>query len=407
MRLTLLNQFYIPDVAPTGQLAAILARHRASRGDTVTVVTGRGGYVPQAHHPQDESSDRLQVHRVWTPGLGKGSPIRRIVDYAVFFVLACGRLATLPPQDVIISMTTPPFIMLAALLHKRLRPACRVVLWAMDVYPEAVERLGGLPEGGAAARVLRRLNAWMLGGVDHVICLDGAMRRLFLEHYPRVLQPGRVTVIPNFEEADQFPPARPVPEWRPDEPRSLQERFVVLYLGNAGRGHQFDTVIRAAQRLRDHDIVFLFVGGGENWEAIQRDKTERQLDNLVMYGYVPKAATPGVEASAHCGLITLKDRALGVMSPSKLHGYLAMGLPIVYVGPEGSNVDEAIRRFGCGASLRHGEAEALVEYVSRLARDSRFRSELSERARRAFQDAYSDEAVLPQFDDLIEACRQG
>jgi hypothetical protein len=46
MRLTLLNQFYTPDVAPTGQLAASLARHRAALGDQVTVITGRGGYVP-------------------------------------------------------------------------------------------------------------------------------------------------------------------------------------------------------------------------------------------------------------------------------------------------------------------------------------------------------------------------
>ena len=32
------------------------------------------------------------------------------------------------------------------------------------------------------------------------------------------------------------------------------------------------------------------------------------------------------------------------MSPSKLHANLAAGLPVLYVGPEGSNVDEAIKR---------------------------------------------------------------
>ena len=45
MRLTLVNQFYAPDISPTAQLAASLAEHRAARGDHVTIVTGRAGYL--------------------------------------------------------------------------------------------------------------------------------------------------------------------------------------------------------------------------------------------------------------------------------------------------------------------------------------------------------------------------
>ena len=45
VRLTLVNQFYAPDISPTAQLAASLAEHRAEQGDRVTVVTGRAGYL--------------------------------------------------------------------------------------------------------------------------------------------------------------------------------------------------------------------------------------------------------------------------------------------------------------------------------------------------------------------------
>ena len=45
MRLTLVNQFYAPDISPTAQLAASLAEHRADLGDEVTVITGRAGYL--------------------------------------------------------------------------------------------------------------------------------------------------------------------------------------------------------------------------------------------------------------------------------------------------------------------------------------------------------------------------
>ena len=72
-------------------------------------------------------------------------------------------------------------------------------------------------------------------------------------------------------------------------------------------------------------------------------------------------------AGADAALITLDERSLGVMSPSKLHANLAAGLPVLYVGPAGSNVDEAIARFGCGASLREGDVDGLVAAVRALA----------------------------------------
>ena len=42
MRLTIVNQYYVPDISPTAQLAASLAEHRAARGDHVTIIAGSG-----------------------------------------------------------------------------------------------------------------------------------------------------------------------------------------------------------------------------------------------------------------------------------------------------------------------------------------------------------------------------
>jgi hypothetical protein len=94
---------------------------------------------------------------------------------------------------------------------------------------------------------------------------------------------------------------------------------------------------------------------------------------------------------------------LGVMSPSKLHAALAMGVPIVYVGPAGGNVHEAIERFGCGVSLRHGDVDGLVAFLGRLRAQPALRAELSTRARAAFEAAYSDHAGLARFDALLDA----
>ena len=119
-----------------------------------------------------------------------------------------------------------------------------------------------------------------------------------------------------------------------------------------------------------------------------------RLTNVVLRGYVPKEQTLSVMKAANCALITLQDFALGVISPSKLHANLAMGLPVTYVGPPRSNVDEAIETFDCGISLRHGQTQELVEYIRRLARSPRLALEATGRARQAFETAYCDVRTL-------------
>ena len=56
------------------------------------------------------------------------------------------------------------------------------------------------------------------------------------------------------------------------------------------------------------------------------------------------------------------DEILGVMSPSKMHGNLAMGLPILFVGPKGCNVDEAVQQ-GVEADFRMMVTESWMVYA--------------------------------------------
>jgi len=210
-----------------------------------------------------------------------------------------------------------------------------------------------------------------------------------------------VTVIPNWEPAAMFPPGEVTAPWHKAGELGLADRFVVLYLGNTGYGHQFDTVLDAAARLAADPVTFLFVGGGQRWKELSDEVAARRLSNVVMHGYVPKDETAGIMAAADCALITLRDDALGVMSPSKLHANLAMGLPIIYVGPRGSNVDDAIRGHDCGRAFAHGEVDAVVDFIRTLMSDEPFRQACRRRARAAFDAAYCDARTLPRFDEVI------
>ena len=370
MRLTILNQFYIPDLAPTGHMAASLAEHRAEQGDDVTVITSSGGYVSESATASGPKSTNPRVHRLWTPRLGKSTAFARIVDYVSFYILAFIRLVTLPKQDIIISLTTPPFIAWTAIFHKLIHRSTKVLLWNMDCYPEIAERAGVFMKGGFISRVFRRINHGLFRRLDQLVCLDGAMLDLLVSQYVSAEHTLATSIIPNWENASQFPPGLSPAPWDAAATSIADSAFVILYLGNAGFGHRFETIIAAAKQLVDDPVAFLFIGGGEKWAWIEKEKNANNLQNIHLFPYIPKELTPSALAMADCTLITMNESALGVISPSKLHSNLAMSLPVVYVGPQDSNVDDAIRRFNFGESFRHGEVDRLIQFIYSL-RDQR------------------------------------
>ena len=412
MRVTIVNLFYPPNLAPSAHLAASLADHRAALGDEVTVVCGTGGYLggseqgARSAHGGGAASGDPRVIRLWTPALGKASTARRLGDYVSFLVGAIGRLLTLRRQDVVIALTTPPFILVSAVAHRLLHPRTRVILWSHDVYPDAAETFGTIRPGGTLSRALRAISRWLLRRVDHVVAVDQAMLHRVRHGYARDGKPDG-SVIPTWEPLALFPGGdRPAP-WEAYEDPDLAGRSIVLHLGNLGFGHRTDTIADAAAAVAEEGVTFLFVGGGERFPELADEAARRHIENIRFRGYVPKEQTPAVLAGADCALISLDDRSIGIMSPSKMNAGLAMGLPVLYAGPTGTNVDQAITEYRCGFSLRQGDVAGLVEAIRRLRSDPDLAGELSRNARRAFEETYSDRSGLARFDSLLDELGSG
>ena len=407
MRVTIVNLFYLPNLAPSAHLAASLADHRAALGDEVTVVCGTGSYLGGSERGAGAARDRggathgPKVIRVWTPALGKATTARRLGDYVSFLVGAVVRLLFLRRQDVVIALTSPPYILAAAVAHRLVHPRTRVILWSHDVYPDAAEAFGTIRPGGMLSRALRATKRWLLRRVDHVVAVDPAMLSRVLSGYAENGKPEG-SVIPTWEPYALFPDGDRPERWAAYEDPDLAGRFIVLHLGNLGFGHRTDTIADAAAALADEDVTFLFVGGGERYPELAEAAARRHIDNVRFRGYVPKEQTPAVLAGADCALISLDDRSIGIMSPCKMNGSLAMGVPVVYAGPTGSNVDDAITEYACGFSLRQGDVTGLVDAIRRLRSHPDLAAALSKNARRAFEETYSDRSALPRFDSLLE-----
>jgi glycosyltransferase involved in cell wall biosynthesis len=208
MRILFLNQFYIPDVAATGQLLADVAEQLAAQGHEVHVICSRRTYSRgEKVLPAIEVINDVHVHRVTTTGFGRGSFIGRTIDYFSFYVMTGWRALRLSRPDVCVSLTTPPFISLIGWILSRLK-GTRSVIWAMDLYPDIAVAYGILSEKALFYRLLTRLNSVLYRDAAAVISLGETMtERLKLLGVPA----DSLHTVHNWVPSEQIASAHCVP----------------------------------------------------------------------------------------------------------------------------------------------------------------------------------------------------
>jgi hypothetical protein len=145
-----------------------------------------------------------------------------------------------------------------------------------------------------------------------------------------------------------------------------------MYSGNHSPVHPLDTLMRAAERLKDdQSIAFCFVGGGSEFKRVQRWVADGRRDNVLCLPYQPLAQLSVSLSAADAHAVVMGDAMLGLVHPCKIYNILAVGAPVIYLGPQPSHVTEILGRLGAGCpSIRvaHGEADMLADQIQNLRR---------------------------------------
>lgn len=397
----LVNQFFGAGPAPTGPLLEGLAVGLAAAGDDVTVLTGRGAYNRSAASTAVRFAGR--VRRLFSVPLRPRGVVGRALSWLTFYLAVFWFAFTRRRPDQVVVMTTPPFLHVPFVLRNLLgRRRTQIVVWNQDTYPEILAAAGLVRE---RSLVYRGLLAWERFGmrrVDAAVALDESMRAILERHGA-----PRVRVVPNWvrDESAASVPARLEPEneaLREALTRAQSFGSVVAHIGNYGWGHDL-SVLRTyfEQRPESRDFCFVFVGGGEKFSDLLAWRDSLRPAGLAVLPYVSESDLAVLLARAHWGLVTLEAPCVGLLAPSKIHTYLAAGLPLLYVGAPGSNVHEAIDRFDCGVHVAPDDAGAFLACLERLAIPAFDRDRLVRHARSAVRERYVESAGVRELLSLL------
>jgi glycosyltransferase involved in cell wall biosynthesis len=398
MRIVLLNQYYAPAEAATAQFVADLGQRLASEGHRVSVVCSRRSYPdPSCVYPETETINGVFVRRTWTTGFGRNGRLGRMTDYLSFMIGASRVLALHREADVLVSLTSPPLVATLGLAAARLQ-GVPLLCWVMDIYPELAFELGVLSRRSPTGRLLSGLADFTLRRAQGVIALGETMAdRLRAAGVPRV------TVVHNWADGDAIRP-RPAAGHALRHAWGWKDRFVVLYSGNLGLVHEFDTVLGAAERLRDENrVLFAFVGDGPRRAYVKREVARRGLGNVEFRPHVARDDLGQSLTAGDVHLVTLREGLAGLVVPSKIYGILAAGRPTLYVGPCEGEVDAIMREGGCGVRVAVGDSAELTAGIRRYLLDEERCNEDGRRARDLFDRRFTKERALDAHRRILES----
>jgi glycosyltransferase involved in cell wall biosynthesis len=400
MRAYLVNRYFWPDESATSLLLTDLAEDLQAAGHEVHVFTSWQLYNrPQAQLPVEQIWQGIHIHRLRTSSFGRRRFWGRLFDIITFHgaLRFANRIVARP--DVWFVMTDPPLIA-NTVLKLRHKLGGRVIHHVDDVYPDLAMALGSWPQHGPASALLERLVREGLKNCDGVIALGDCMARVLRA---KGVPADCLAVAPPWADGGKLYPLDHADNRFRRELGIPADDLVVMYSGNMGLGHRFETILEAARFLApDDNVHFVFIGDGAKKPQIEAFRQMHNLSNMMILSYQPKERLRETLSAGDIHLISLDAKVQGFIVPSKLAGILAVGRPTVFLGDEQNSVAAAILQAQCGYVLPEGEVEELGKIIHRLRKNPESRQRLGGSARKLFERQYDRAVVVPKIISKIE-----
>jgi colanic acid biosynthesis glycosyl transferase WcaI len=359
------EQFFYPEGWGGAQIPRDLATHLASGGYDVEVICGSDQYSPvEGSAAPDPRETGVRIRRI--PALFGGSIHKfKLLRQLWFYVAVVPLLLLRRRPALLILQTNPPLGVVLGSFAARLwhRPS---IIIAMDLYPEVLVAHGSISKDALITRILNGLFRWAYRTASRVVALGPVMRERLIT---KGVDATKIVAIANWSTGSEGivrgRENRLATEW------GLEGKFVVLYSGNLGVAHEFETFLRgyAVACTQIPELILVVIGKGSRLEDFKATAELLGLKSRVRYSdFVPAERMPESIGLADVALVTLRTDFEGLVVPSKVYGYLSRAVPVMYVGPR-SDVSVTIECAQCGMVIGAGENDAVASALISMHAD--------------------------------------
>lgn len=401
MRILIVTQYFWPESFRITDLALELKK----RGHEVVVLTSipnyPGGKIFTGYNffgPRSEYYQGIIIFRVPQIPRGQKKTWQLFLNY-ISFALSAIILGPLYCQgkfdNIFVAQYSPVIVGIPGIILKKIKKA-PLFFWVQDLWPESLSATGAvhskfvLNTVGSLVRFIYKhcdyILAQSVGFIERVKAMGGESKKI---HY-----------FPNWAE-ELYKPTLAI-EDAPDSPK-LPKGFRVMFAGNIGAAQDFETILTAAEKLKEHqDIHFVILGDGRARNWVENEVKKRGIGQSVhLLGRYPMEQMPRYFALADVMLVTLKNEPIFALTiPGKIQSYMACAKPIVAaLDGEGARV---ITESGAGLAVPAEDPTALANAILKLSLMSQDeRVALGRRAIAYYETHFNRAKLIDQFEKLM------
>ena len=392
-KILVICQYYKPEPFRISDICEEMVR----RGHEVQVVTGYPnypegilyeGYGKNKHI--DEVINGVKVHRCYTVLREKGT-VKRMMNYYSYaasstkYVLskACTSSDGKPFDVVFCNQLSPVMMADAAIAYKK-KYKVPVVMYCLDLWPESLIA-GGITRESIIYKYYHHVSKKIYRQTDRILITS----RLFSDYLRDEfgIKKEKIEYLPQYAEEifEQIPP------------KAESGVFDFMFAGNIGAVQSVETILKAAELLKDEPVRFHIVGGGTDLERLQGIKETKGLGNVIFYGRRPLEEMPDFYAKADAMLITLAaDPVLSLTLPGKVQSYMAVGKPII--GAIDGETKAVIEDAQCGFCGKAEDAAELAENVKKFINCNENRATMGQNARKCYEENFEETLFMNKLE---------
>ena len=395
---------FAPDTAPTGEVITRIVDEFIAAGRRIHIVTSLPWY--RTHAIEEGWTGRLvrRERTAWGsiirvhpfPGKSKSNLLRRAVGFAGFSAIAgvctlfAGGIHRRPAA--IISMSPPLTLGLTGWLAARLR-FTTAIFNIQDVFPDAAIETGAITNKRiiSVARWLERVSYHRSDAV--VVLSDDLRENVVAKVSSRHVD--KITVIPNFVDADRIVPMDRMTPYRRE--LNIGDEIVVMYAGNVGYSQSLTMLLHAAKKMPN----ITFVINGDGAARAELETQAAGLPNIRFAGYQPRDRVGEVLASGDIHVVPLRTGLGAVSVPSKTYSILAAARPVVAAIDPGTEVTRILEHSGAGVSVAPDNEEVFTSALQSMVANIGEAREQGRKGRQWVETHVSPAAVAQSYLSLI------
>lgn len=405
MRILIVTQYFWPENFRITDLASALKK----KGHDVVILTGMPNYPLGKLYEgyswwkkRREEVEGIPVIRVPLFVRRESKSWQLAINYLSFVISACIFAPWFLRKrrfDVVLSYAPSPVtVAIPAILIACLKNA-PLFFWVQDLWPEAISATGAIK----SPRILSAVR-WMVKNIYKRCDWILVQSKSFVE--PAIVvgaEREKVKYFPNWAESLYKPINIDINSLERKEVPN--DGFVVMFAGNLGAAQSLDTIIGAAEKLKEENIHWVFLGDGRRRICLQEQIVNKQLQKVHLLGSRPVETMPAYFSLADVMLVTLKDDpVMATTIPGKIQSYLACGKPII--GSLNGAGAEVIEESHSGYCVASSDIEGLVNAVYKMSKlSTEQREDIGLLARQYYEQNFDRDMLINQLQEWMqEAC---